>query len=96
VVIEFLTFMIPAAERAHWMEVEERTWSRFLERQPGFVRKRLWVEAGDDDHVHAVIEWESMEHWHSIPDGELAAVDADMGEWMRAGTCRTFEVLRDC
>ena len=95
-VIEFLTFRVDPAERAAWMEVEERTWSRFLERQAGFVRKQLWVDVDDETHVHAMIEWESLEHWKAIPDAELAAVDAAMGPWWRDCTCRTFQVVRDC
>jgi uncharacterized protein (TIGR03792 family) len=94
-VIEFLTFHVPEHERAEWMEVEERTWSRFLERQPGFVRKQLWVDADDADHVHAMIEWETLDHWHAIPGDELAAVDEAMGPWWRDCTCRTFHVIRD-
>jgi uncharacterized protein (TIGR03792 family) len=96
VVIEFLTFQVPPGERTAWMEVEERTWSRFLERQDGFVRKQLWVDADDDDHVHAMIEWETLEHWKSIPEDQLVAVDDSMGPWRREATCRTFQVIRDC
>ena len=95
-VIEFLTFAVTPDERVEWMEVEERTWSRFLERQPGFVRKQLWVDVDDDQHVHAMIEWESLDQWKAIPHDELAAVDEAMGPWVRACTCRTFEVIRDC
>ena len=52
-VIEFLTFAVTPDERVEWMEVEEPTWSRFLERQPGFVRKQLWVDVDEEQHVHA-------------------------------------------
>ncbi len=95
-VIEFLTFAISPDERTEWMEIEEQTWSRFLERQPGFVRKQLWVDVDDDQHVHAMIEWESLDQWKAIPHDELLAVDESMGTWVRACTCRTFEVIRDC
>jgi uncharacterized protein (TIGR03792 family) len=95
VVIEFLTFRISLDERPDWMEIDEAIWSRFLERQDGFVRKQIWVDVDDPDHVHAMIEWESLDQWKSIPHDELAAVDASMGAWMREPTCRTFEVIRD-
>lgn len=95
-VIEFLTFRVDPAERAEWMDVEEATWSRFLERQAGFIRKQLWVDVDDDEHVHAMIEWESVNHWHSIPHAELEAVDEAMGQWMRPASCVTFDVIRDC
>ncbi|MEY4373748.1 MAG: hypothetical protein RL219_2517 [Actinomycetota bacterium] len=95
-VIEFLTFSVSESDRAQWMEVEERTWSRFLERQPGFVRKQLWLERGRPDEVHAMIVWADDESWFSIPADELAAVDAEMGSWWRDCTLRTFDVIRDC
>ena len=94
-VIEFLTFRIPIDERPDWMQIDEATWSRFLERQDGFVRKQIWVDVDDPDHIHAMIEWESLEQWKAIPHDELAAVDVAMGTWMREPTCRTFEVVRD-
>jgi uncharacterized protein (TIGR03792 family) len=95
-VIEFLSFRVTEAERREWLDHEERHWSRFLERQSGFVRKQLWVDVDDPDHVHAMIEWTSLEQWKTIPDHELAAVDESMGPWVREATCRTFEVIRDC
>jgi uncharacterized protein (TIGR03792 family) len=95
-VVEFLTFAVPAHERSEWMAIEEATWSRFLERQVGFVRKQVWVEEDDPDHVHVMIEWESLEQWKAIAAEQLAAVDASMGAWMRDAACRTFRVLRHC
>ncbi len=95
-VIEFLTFRVAVEERHEWMQVEEAAWSRFLERQDGFVRKQLWVDVDDPDHVHAMIEWRSLDQWKSIPQAELEAVDQSMGPWVRECTCRTFEVIRDC
>lgn len=95
-VIEFLTFPVTESERAQWMEVEERTWSRFLEQQPGFVRKQLWVERGRPDEICAMIVWADDESWFSIPADKLAEVDAAMGPWWRDCTLRTFDVVRDC
>jgi uncharacterized protein (TIGR03792 family) len=96
VVIEFLSFRVDPAERAAWMEVEEQAWSRFLERQAGFVRKQLWIDVDDEHHVHVMIEWASVDHWKSIPHDQLAAVDEAMGPWRRDSSCRTFHVIRDC
>jgi uncharacterized protein (TIGR03792 family) len=95
-VIEFLTFTVDPADRETWMSVEERTWSRFLERQPGFIDKQLWTDREHVDQVHAMIRWETEAHWHAIPHDELAAVDAEMGEWFRDCTMRVYDVLRDC
>jgi len=41
-VVEFLTFTVPPHELDQWLAVEQQHWSRFLARQPGFVRKQMW------------------------------------------------------
>lgn len=93
-VVEFLTFTVPADEQPMWLEVERRHWSSYLERQPGFVRKEIWADADDPDRIHAVIWWESMERWKAIPADELEAVALAMGPHERVATCDTFEVVR--
>ncbi len=95
-VIEYLTFRINPNERDGWMAIDEQSWSRFLERQKGFIGKQLWVERDCPNEVHAVITWEDEASWNAIPQEELAAVDAAMGLWLREPTCRIFDVIRDC
>jgi uncharacterized protein (TIGR03792 family) len=94
-VIEHLTFKVSQERRAEWLDVEERTWSRFLERQPGFVGKQMWIERGDDEHVHALIWWETESQWTAIDAAELAAVDAAMGDLCIEAELRVFDVIRD-
>lgn len=101
--MEFLTFTVPAAELDEWMEVEERHWSRFLERQPGFVRKEMWrgtvVEGAEApagiDQVHAVIWWRSEAEWKAIPAHELQRVVEAMGRYERTAVCHAYDVLRE-
>ena len=95
-IVEYLTFAIDAADMAPWLDAEERTWSRFLERQPGFVRKQMWAEEGRTGVVHAVIWWADQASWDACNGPALAAVDESMGPWFRHPTsCRTFAVVRD-
>ena len=95
-VIEFLTFDVDPTARAEWLLHEEQHWSRFLERQAGFVRKQMWKPVGDDSKVHAVIWWESMEHWKAIPEDELDAVALAMGAHERVPAMLAYDVIRDC
>lgn len=95
-VVETLTFRVDPSERAQWLEVEEQVWSRFLEAQPGFVRKEMWVDETDGGHVHAVIWWRSLDEWHAISPTTVAEVDARMGEWFREPRMRSFNVVREC
>lgn len=96
VVVEFLTFTVPDGELAAWSTAEEQHWSRFLERQPGFVRKELWRDPEAPETVHAVIWWESMEAWKSVPQRELERVAAAMGPHERSASCVAYDVLRTC
>jgi len=93
-VIEFLTFDVPPTERDEWLAIEELHWSRFLERQPGFIRKEIWLSRDAPSAVHAVIWWESMAHWKQIEQGELDRVVEAMGSYERTATCSSFDVLR--
>jgi len=95
-VIEFLTFEVPPTEQAEWLEADERHWSRFLEMQPGFLKKQMWGDVDNSSQIHAVIWWESMEHWKAIPKADLAAVAEAMGRHEVQPTLKTFNVLRDC
>lgn len=95
-VIEMLTFQVAESERAAWMEVEERTWSRYLEQCAGFLRKQMWVDDERPDEIHAVIWWESEELWYTIAEADIARVDAEMGPWFREGVMRKFQMVRDC
>ncbi len=95
-VVEFLTFDVPLSEKSEWLRTEEEHWSRFLEQQSGFVGKQMWEDAADPTAVHAVIWWESLEHWHAIPQAELAEVMEAMGEHERDASLSTFKMIRDC
>ncbi len=94
-VIEFLTFAVDECDRDEWMRFEELTWSRFLERQPGFVRKQMWHERGKPNEVHAMIIWADDASWAAVPVDEQAEVDATMGPWFRPCVLRTYDILRD-
>lgn len=95
-VIEWLTFEVTEADRAAWLDVEERVWSRFLEQQPGFVRKEMWTDRVDPDRVHAVVWWTDEPTWKRITPEQVAAVDAQMGEWFRDCSIQVFDVIREC
>lgn len=96
VVIEWLSFDVTEDERLEWLAVEEDVWSRFLERQPGFLRKEMWVERGEPSVVHAVIWWNSDDEWKRVTPEEVDRVDAGMGRHFRACRMRVFDVVRDC
>jgi len=95
-VIEVLTFDVPPADRDAWLELEEAVWSRFLEQQPGFVRKEIWIPEDDDQTVHAVIWWETMEQWKAIGPETVAEVDKRMGDLLIEPTCQALRVVREC
>lgn len=94
-VVEHLTFDVPVGELAEWLRHEEAHWSRFLERQDGFVRKEMWRSIGKPTKVHAVIWWASLAQWKAIPADELGVVADAMGEHERTPVCESLEVIRD-
>jgi uncharacterized protein (TIGR03792 family) len=92
-IVEFLTFDVEADVRAEWMEVDARTWTRYLENRPGFISKQLWVQRGTPHQVHAIIMWSDLDSWHAIPHEEMAALDAEMGAFFRVSTVRAYDVI---
>ena len=95
-VIEILEFDVDPSERDEWLKCEENNWSRFLEKQPGFVRKQMWQSADNPSKVHAVIWWESMAHWKAIPSDQLDDVARAMGPLERTPTLSVYDVIREC
>jgi len=47
VIEEVLEFDVDPSERDEWLKCEENNWSRFLEKQPGFVRRVLEIDPDD-------------------------------------------------
>lgn len=92
-VVERLTFSVTKADRAAWMAADAKSWSPFLARQPGFVSKQLWVQRDRPDEIQAIILWESEAQWKAIPQAELEATDALMGDMVRPLVCHTFDVV---
>jgi uncharacterized protein (TIGR03792 family) len=95
-VVEFLTFAVDPAEQDDWLQQEERHWSRFLERQDGFVKKEMWRTRTDAGRIHAVIWWESMDHWQAIPQAELDAVVEAMGPFEKQAKMVAYDLIRQC
>ena len=95
-VIEVLEFDVDPSERDEWLKCEENNWSRFLEKQPGFVRKQMWQSADNPSKVHAVIWWESMVHWKAIPSDQLDDVARAMGSLERTPTLSVYDVISEC
>ncbi|MFM7092980.1 MAG: TIGR03792 family protein [Actinomycetota bacterium] len=93
-VIEMLRFAVGASERDAWLDVERRVWTGFLKTVPGFQRKETWVDDDDPDAVTVVIWWESREQWNAVTAEQCAAVDREMGEWLRPCTMRSWRVVQ--
>ena len=89
-VIEFLTFRVAPDDQEGWRAADERTWTRFLQMQTGFIRKEVWIDPSRADRVHVVIWWEDEKCWTSIPPAAMKAVDQAMGAWLRPSTMHRF------
>lgn len=92
--VEELEFDIPADELPAYLAHDRRVWTAWLESRPGFVRKEVWRSVDRPGTVIMQIWWETRDHWKAITMEEVAAVDAQMGEWFRGHpACREYEVV---
>ena len=90
-VIEWLRFEVPTALRAAFLERDARVWTLALSQYAGFISKETWFEP-DTNATFAVIRWETLQDWKSIPRSDLEFLDDEMGEFfMPVVECRTFQ-----
>ncbi len=93
-VVEFLSFRVPADERARRLDMDAEPRTAFRASRPGFVRTEVWEDAEDTEAVTAVIWWRTLEEWRSIPQEELDTVIERMGPYERSARLTTFDVVR--
>lgn len=79
-VIELLTVTMNPSVVDAYLVRDREVWTAFLERQPGFLGKEVWVSNDEPGTVAMVIRWSSRELWKAITPDQVAAVDLDMGE----------------
>ena len=72
-VIEHLRVKVPAAARMAWLEAEQASWEPWLQRQPGFLGRRLHWDA-EQEEGQLLIHWASRSQWHAIPRSEIDQV----------------------
>lgn len=89
-IVEVLRLRVESELLEDWKRVDQATWTTFLERQPGFIRKEVWQ--GKDTEVRVVVWWRSEEDWRAITAEQVSEVDARMGVWFRPATLETFTV----
>ena len=94
-VIEFLTFTVPATIQKQWKALDEAVWTHFLEKQEGFVRKELWQSPDNAEKLHAVIWWRDKGSWKAITDEQIRIVDMEMGDYLIEPEMREFLVITD-
>jgi hypothetical protein len=56
----------------------------------------MWQNTNNPSTSHAVIWWESLEHWSAIPKRELPEVMEAMSEHEHETTLSTFNLIRYC
>ncbi|MBB32516.1 MAG: TIGR03792 family protein [Acidimicrobiaceae bacterium] len=94
-VIEFLTFNVPAEMREKWKSLDNEIWTTFLATQEGFVKKELWQSSENDGEFHAVIWWKDKQSWAAISSDQITKVDKGMGEFLITPKMKEFLVLKE-
>ncbi len=92
-VVEMLTMAVDPEHHEMFLAANEAVWTRFLEQQPGFVRKEMWVEPGDEGRIHCMIWWSSREEWKRITPEQVEAIDSRLGPLYREPVMREFRVV---
>lgn len=83
-VVEWLTFAVPEADQAKFIERELEIWNPIDRRSPAFVRKEIWQDAENPDQLTVVVSWSSQKLRKVVSPEDVqaaeAAFDAAMGK----------------
>ncbi len=93
-IVEELTFHVDDGDLDGFLDADARIWTAFLARQPGFVRKEVWVPGEHPGTVVIIVWWANRQLWKAITDEQVEAVDREMGEWYREPDVREYVVAR--
>lgn len=74
-VIEWLKFRVPAAQRERYLAIDDEIWTPALAGYPGFLDKATWLAPGQEDEVIFVISWATREQWKAIPEADLVQIN---------------------
>lgn len=83
-VIEWLEFQVPVADRERYVQLDDQVWTPALQGYPGFLSKEAWIDPHDLERVVFVIQWQSREAWKAIPETELTAIEQCFDEAFQA------------
>jgi uncharacterized protein (TIGR03792 family) len=75
-VIEWLTYRVPAERQADFLAADAAIWTPALAAQPGFRGKEIWRAAAAPDVINLIIRWETRAAWQAVPQDVLAAAEA--------------------
>ena len=93
-IVEELVLQVDARDVDAFLDADARVWTTFLSRQPGFLRKEVWLPADRPNTVVVMGWWQTRELWKAITDEHVAAVDREKGEWYREPVLREHAVVR--
>jgi uncharacterized protein (TIGR03792 family) len=98
-VIEQLTFEVPASDQTRFLTQDAAIWTPALAAQPGFLGKEVWREAAIPERLHLVIRWTDRAAWKAVPATLLAETEASftaaLGQTYPVLRCLDQEVLAD-
>lgn len=80
--LEQLRFDMPCSNVSHWARADATSWTRFLNQQPGFLRKDVLLEVATPNgtdaslidqgcQVWSMVWWRSLSLWKAIPEAGL-------------------------
>ncbi len=74
-VIEKLTFRVPACDQQQFIAADSEIWTPTLAAQDGFLGKEIWRDTGSVETIHLIIRWKSRAQWKAVPHDLLAETD---------------------
>jgi uncharacterized protein (TIGR03792 family) len=73
-IVEWLRIQVVPEQREDFVRKDYEIWTAFLDKQPGFLRKEVWISTDNLGEVVLSIHWATIEQQQAVPKAELEEV----------------------
>lgn len=92
-IVENLEFQIQNDKIEDFLKNDYEIWTKFLSKQPGFLRKETWISKEKIGNIKTIVHWENLNCWKNIKSADLIQNENKFNQKMKHGIIKNFEQL---
>lgn len=76
--VEYLIFQVEDSQTVdEFIKKDAKIWTSFLQKNPAFKSKEIWINDQTPGEIHSIITWENLEGWKSISEELCKDIDKE-------------------